>query len=183
MVPSYRAGSTIDGSKMVHAAVIYRGSARSPKLPFIDKSKPALLSYTGEGEQWQLSSGGEDSNLLQTYSTDDLRSSVVYRARCFKDQTEAAQYNSKPLGGPSIMTLEQILRTFAEDMVKRGLVATVEGALGMDRLKFALLILQTYTKYPMPAVDVALLPYNYCALGRLASWTQPIIDFLHICEH
>jgi len=45
------------------------------------------------------------------YKTEDLRMSVVYRARCFRDAAEASKFAGK--GGPDSMTLESILEKFA----------------------------------------------------------------------
>ena len=82
--PAPLAGSAIDGSKAVHAAEVYRGSAASPSLPFIDKSRVHVLRFEGptDDDGWVLKREGEP---LQRYSTDDLRLSIVYRARCFRE--------------------------------------------------------------------------------------------------
>ncbi len=40
------------------------------------------------------------------------------------------------------------------------------------RLDFAMMILDNYLPYPLPT---SLLPFNYCALPRLAPWTKPLL--------
>lgn len=72
MYPIPRAGALIDGSKTVHAAVVYRPEADAPVL---DKDKRNTLMYRGE-EKWQLMMGDE---VNENYVTEDLRMSVVYR--------------------------------------------------------------------------------------------------------
>jgi hypothetical protein len=72
MHPIPRAGALIDGSKTVHAAVVYRKDVEAPAL---NKDKRNELVYVGD-EKWQLMVGDE---VKENYDTEDLRISVVYR--------------------------------------------------------------------------------------------------------
>lgn len=171
-IPSYLAGSAIDGSKSVHAADIYLGGAASPRLPRIDKSRRNVLRFEGpaDADGWALRVNGEE--LLQRYSTDDLRMSVVYRARCFESADEAEAFDGN--GGPpeQKLSLSDVLSTLADEMVQRGAVASAEAALKLDRRTLAVLILDTFVHYPLP--QEAWLPFNYCALpSLLPTWAAP----------
>ena len=70
---------------------------------------------------------------------------AVYRARCFASAEEAAKYNTAPLGGTKLMSLDSILGIFARDMTEKGLTGSATEALAMDRLQFALLLLKVCT--------------------------------------
>ena len=58
-------------------------------------------------------------------------------------------------------------------MTKRGAVPTVETALAMDRQAFAVKLLDTFVRYPLPDRTVRAVPYNYCAVPRLLSSLLP----------
>jgi hypothetical protein len=72
MYPIPRAGALIDGSKTIHAAVVYR---KDLDAPLLNKDKRNTLMYKGD-EKWELMM---DEEVNQKYVTDDLRMSVVYR--------------------------------------------------------------------------------------------------------
>eukprot|EP01104_Vermistella_antarctica_P017475 TRINITY_DN6190_c0_g1_i1.p1 TRINITY_DN6190_c0_g1~~TRINITY_DN6190_c0_g1_i1.p1 ORF type:complete len:430 (-),score=101.56 TRINITY_DN6190_c0_g1_i1:45-1334(-) len=156
------AGSAVDGSKTVHAATTYFPDV-SP--PYIDRSKDNVLSYLGE-DKWHLTSNGE---VIQKYDDDDLRKTVVYRARCFKDEEEMERFKNQK--EEDNMKLEDILETFRKDLVARGKLSEGEVISPID---FNILILNTYIKYPLPVN--ALIPYNYCMLPRLYPWTETLLS-------
>ena len=97
-----RAGSAIDGSKVIHAADVYLPDGESapparansahrraaPPPPAIDKSSVnRLVRLAGpEPRRWAVQS---DNATVATYGTDDLRLTVVYRARCFGSAADA----------------------------------------------------------------------------------------------
>ncbi|KAL1507992.1 hypothetical protein AB1Y20_007594 [Prymnesium parvum] len=173
--PTPRSGSAIDGSKRVHAAEVYLGSSDSPALPFIDKSERNILSFEGPHDEggWKLRANGR---LLQQYSTSDLRTSIVYRARCFRGPEEAERFAGR--GGPhdELIPLEDVLKVLADEMVRRGVVASVHEALRMDRRALAIAILDTFVSYPLPSYG--LVPYNYCVLPRLVPrWAVSITTY------
>ena len=99
----------MDGSKVVHAARIYRPSAQVPTLP---KDKESTLVYSGQGEEWLLQLEGKT---IATYKTDDLRISIVYRARCFAHEEERDAYHAQT-GGNGGMQLEGVLRKLVDKM-------------------------------------------------------------------
>ncbi len=223
--PEPLAGSAVDGSKVVHAAVVYRPSAETP---FLDKSKVTSLEFAGN-DQWDLISGGEK---LASYTTDDLRISIVYRARCFKNKAEALrfisyQYASTPEEVPAAvaklkeakaaaagvtektkdvqdecdksnsgcrswtpMTLDSVLATFINDLVSRGRITRERGDylfngtasggkdLAEARLSLALLIMDEYIKYPLASPSEAIIPFNYCALGRLVPQLNGVLSYI-----
>ena len=54
--------------------------------------------------------------------------------------------------------------------------ASVEAALRLERKRLAMLLMDTFIKYPLPE---ALVPYNYCALPRLLPrWAQRVAGAL-----
>lgn len=174
-VPAYvpaepLSGSAVDGSKVVHAAAVFQPGVRPPVL---DKSKrnmlhfaPAASSSGSGGVQdgsWLLLSDEEE---VQRYATDELRFSVVYRARCFESEAAKHAYAGQDRGNAThtgdMMPLEDILETLSEDMVLRRVVSDRRELSRLSRLDLALKLLDTYIKYPLS--HTAAVPVNYCAL-------------------
>jgi hypothetical protein len=152
--PKSRTGTVTDGSKTVHAGTLYRPDA---DIPLINKSKTNKLVYNAETQLWELRS---DNEILREYIEDDLRITIVYRGKCFKDQEEAERYHNTE----EDMTLDGILAELSSDLLSRGAV-TEEELSEMARLDLALLIMDTYIKYPLP-YDEAIIPYNYCMASK-----------------
>lgn len=247
--PTPLAGSAVDGSKLIHAAVTYRPNEETP---FLDKSKKSELVYNKATDKWDLVSGDE---VLRSYGTDDLRISIVYRARCMLNEEERKLYNkhqyssspeeyqkneaeyqkdkaerkakkagkegdqgnNKASGGDDdvdgcasgkcrsweVTTLDSILQTFVNDMVSRGIITAEQGRLYMEgpsatsattpantsnttdqspaalkaaaRLDLAMLIMDTYIKYPLASQNEAVIPYNYCAIGAKYPQLTPLL--------
>eukprot|EP00127_Corallochytrium_limacisporum_P005941 Clim_evm18s215 gene=Clim_evmTU18s215 len=166
--PKKYAGSAVDGTKTMHAAEVYYPQR---KLPIINgMADNRLVNVDGKGEKWALVSGGET---LQTYDWDDLRVTVVYRGRCFKDKEEAEAYKNLP--DEKKMALEEVLAKLGDDLVKRGRVSQ-QKLDDMSRFDFAQLLVQEYIKYPYS--PTAIIPYNYCALPRLLPFTKPLLDMI-----
>mmetsp|Transcript_15918 Transcript_15918/g.26782 ORF Transcript_15918/g.26782 Transcript_15918/m.26782 type:complete len:447 (-) Transcript_15918:90-1430(-) len=161
-------GSIVDGSKVLHAAKIYRPEV---KAPFLDKNKLSQLVYVGN-DDWELQADGE---VLQRYKTDDLRISMVYRARCFADEAEAQRYAALP--EEEMLTLETVMEVFKKDMVSRG-VTTPAKLASMEPLAFLFLIMDTYITYPLPPWEFAWVPFNYCALPKQLPWTEPFFKMI-----
>lgn len=161
--PIPRSGTAVDGSKVVHAATVYRPDVVPP---LIDKSKDNVLKYVRELDSWKVSSNGET---VGVYNTNDIRATIVYRARCFVDAREAETFRALPES--DYFSLDSVLG-------RLGRVLLQEHGLDIDQrktspLNTALAILDNVIKYPLPA-DVYL-PLNYCALARLAPWTAPLL--------
>merc|ERR1712100_38043 len=113
------------GSKMVHAAMLYHPNE---DLPIIDKSARSELRYVGAGktEDWVLE---QDGKVLRNYTTDDLRISIVYRARCFASDADVKAFNDQniarentpnpdPSNPRSPLTVDTILNTLTADLEK-----------------------------------------------------------------
>jgi hypothetical protein len=164
VLPHPLSGSVVDGSKVVHAASVYR---MEDDIPLIDKSIVHWLKKeSGENDRWTLTN--ERDGVLRNYSFDDLRISIVYRARCFANDAELESYR-KTLHGKDgedgRMSLDGILEKFLADLIAKGKLAKGSTLESVPRLDLALMIMDVYIKYPLPSEPV--IPWNYCALGRL----------------
>ena len=89
-------GTVTDGSKLVHSATVYWPTHPAGPPPMIDKEKEVFLEYHGHEEgapenqlTWAVVQDGE---VLRSYNESEIRFSLVYRARCFKDAAESAKY-------------------------------------------------------------------------------------------
>ena len=172
VLPYPLSGNVVDGSKVAHAASVYRMHA---DIPFIDKSKVHWLKEVdgvksdddNDSGTWTVSN--DEDGVLKTYSFDDLRISIVYRARCFADQEEAdrfrAQLHGKD-GEGGRMSMDEVLSKFVGELVRMGKLKEGSTLDSLDRLELSLLILDTFITYPLPSTP--LIPWNYCALSRLA---------------
>jgi hypothetical protein len=161
MEPLPRSANVVDGSKVVHAATVYKRSAQMPYLKPVDKNS---LDYLGD-DKWVLRSNGQDKKHL---STDDLRISIVYRARCFRDKDEAERFKNQT----DFLTLDSILATLKQDLVRRGVQPP------SDPFQLGMVLLKTYTRYPLAPESNAAIPYNYCALPRLYPETASLISLV-----
>ena len=150
--PKPNSGNVVDGSKVFHASKIYRSDI---KAPFLDKNKDSSLRYIGN-DQWEVQSNNDN---IRNYTTNDLRISIVYRARCFKDESQIQEYKNDT----NHMNLKHILSVFTDDLIKKGKLQK-DKINEISRLDLAFLIMDTYIKYPLPPKNYALIPYNYCAL-------------------
>jgi len=153
----YLAGSCVDGSKLVHASRVYRPK---DQVPHLDKDKDSTLVYAGDNK-WELQ---VDGVAVKEYPASDLRISIVYRARCFKDEAELADYRAFP--DSERMSLDHVLSVLIQGMAKAG-VTSVEAANALPKVELALALLSHYIKYPLPSVDAQpVMPYNYCLLSK-----------------
>ena len=123
--PRPLSGSIVDGSKTVHAASVYRALEEPP---YIDKSIAHWLrKVPGEEDRWTLSREGGEADqgetILRNYTFDDLRISIVYRGRCFRDEEEAIAFRAQLHGSDGTggrIALQDVLSTFVQDLVERG---------------------------------------------------------------
>lgn len=161
MEPLPRSANVVDGSKVVHAATVYKRSAKMPQLKTVDQN---TLDYLGN-DRWMLRSSGQDRKEL---TTDDLRISVVYRARCFRDREEAEAFKNQS----EFLTLESVLATLRRDLERRGVAAP------SNAFDLGLTLLRTYVRYPLAPARVAAIPYNYCALPRLFPSVAPLLSLI-----
>jgi hypothetical protein len=161
VLPTPNSGSLVDGSKVIHASTIYRPKIKAPHL---DKNKDSVLRFVGDNK-WVIQSNGE---IIQNYTTDDLRIAIVYRARCFKDEEDVNKYKNyedkiKNKNFEDVFELSYILDTFTNDLIKRNIL-TENNKNNISRLDLAFLIIDTYIQYPLPPAKFAQIPYNFCAL-------------------
>eukprot|EP01094_Clydonella_sp_ATCC50884_P011068 TRINITY_DN2086_c0_g1_i1.p1 TRINITY_DN2086_c0_g1~~TRINITY_DN2086_c0_g1_i1.p1 ORF type:complete len:431 (-),score=189.18 TRINITY_DN2086_c0_g1_i1:129-1421(-) len=159
------AGSVVDGSKTVHAATVYRPGE---KAPLLEKSADIKLSYAG-GERWELR---EDGRLVRTYDTDELRWTIVYRARCFESEERRQHFHALP--DDERLELDEILDTLSEELVRRGRLSAGDE---VSRLDLAMLIMDEFISYPLPP-DHATFPFNYCLLSKLLPSLRPLTDLV-----
>jgi hypothetical protein len=159
-------GSIVDGSKIVHAALVYRPNVKAPKL---NKSHKNELIYLGE-ENWQLQSNGQ---IVNNYTTNDLRISIVYRARCFESEERAKHFNNLP--EEEILPLDSILNTLKKGLIAKGKL-TEQAAKDIAPMDLALKLMDTYLAYPLP--PHAIIPYNYCTLSKLFPAIKPALDLI-----
>eukprot|EP00595_Chromulina_sp_UTEXLB2642_P003331 CAMPEP_0196764640 /NCGR_PEP_ID=MMETSP1095-20130614/6544_1 /TAXON_ID=96789 ORGANISM="Chromulina nebulosa, Strain UTEXLB2642" /NCGR_SAMPLE_ID=MMETSP1095 /ASSEMBLY_ACC=CAM_ASM_000446 /LENGTH=375 /DNA_ID=CAMNT_0042120715 /DNA_START=82 /DNA_END=1209 /DNA_ORIENTATION=+ len=164
--PKYRSGSVIDGSKLLHAAKVYRPDVLAPHL---DKDKENVLVYD-TNDKWEVRSGDK---VIQSLSTNDLRIAVVYRARCFKSSKESEEYSKYT----SRMSLDNIINSLKDELVRRQIVSKARID-AMNELDLALFLTKSYIQYPLPPLEFTYMPYNYCALSKLLPWTKPFIELI-----
>jgi hypothetical protein len=164
--PEPQSAISVDGSKTVHASKIYRPDVKAPHL---DKDKDSYLVYVGN-DHWDLT---VDGTPIAHYNTSDLRMTIVYRARCFERAEDAERFKAR-IKSKDPMKLDYILETFKADLVKRGkLTHTTKQTI--SKLDLAMLIMDTYIKYPLAPAEVALFPYNYCAAKKLMPSLAPLL--------
>jgi len=161
--PKPLAGSIVDGSKTVHAATVYRPGVKAPR---VNKSADLKLIYVGD-DRWELLENGK---VFQTYTTDDLRWTIVYRARCFANEEEAVRFKNLP--EEETMQLEDVLNILKNDMIKRGKMSENDTS---SRLDLAITLMDEYIKYPLS--PNAIIPYNYCALPKLFPQLAPVLSW------
>ena len=115
-------------------------------IPLIDKSIVHFLKKeSSENDRWMLLN--ERDGVLRNYTFDDLRISIVYRARCFEDKEKMESYR-KTLHGKDgedgRMSLDGILNRFLEDLVSKGKLKKGSTLETVDRLDLALMIMDEY---------------------------------------
>lgn len=154
-LPLPLSGSVVDGSKVFHASKIYKSNIKAPHL---NKNKDSSLRYLGN-DIWEVQSNNEN---IKNYTTNDLRISIVYRARCFKDESEIKEY----INDTNIMNLNDIFNIFINDLINKGKLQK-DKIDTLNRLDLAFLIIDTYIIYPLPPIEYAIIPYNYCAITLL----------------
>ena len=143
------------------------------KAPHLDKDKISVLKYVGS-DRWEVQSDGQ---AIASYTTDDLRIAIVYRAKCFPSQDEAQRYRTFHEDQSNIMSLEGVISTLKDDLVEHKGISRAKLD-SMSRLELAFLLMEKYIQYPLPSFRDTLIPYNYCALPLIFPWTKSIVDFI-----
>ena len=168
-------GNAMDGSKVIHAAAVFQPSASPPRLNKDDVNALVFVDESDSGEaggKWELRTNGVARG---RWSPEDLRYSVVYRARCFPSEAARDAFNSAQRAGEGLLDLEtQIIDPLKEELVRRGAASSRSVLDALPRLDLALKLLD-FVVYPTPDV---FFPVNYCALSLKVPWLQRVVDFL-----
>ena len=182
LAPQPGSGSAMDGSKTVHAATLFEPGAAAPRL---DKNQRHALVYNATAAAaaaWQLVSGGQSRGAAHAWSEQQLRFSVVYRARCFRSERERADFAAALAAREGLMDLERdILLPLMREAARRRAAPSLEALQALPRLELAIKLLDVFVHYPTPAAPPWRLPFNYCALPRLFPGSRALaaaIDWL-----
>jgi hypothetical protein len=49
---------------------------------------------------------------------------------------------------------------------------------GLSKLDLGMLLMQEYIEYPLPTKEFALVPFNYCALGKEVPFLKPMLSLI-----
>ena len=163
LAPQPGSGTAMDGSKTVHAATLFEPGVAAPSL---EKSQRHALIFNATDATWALFSDGAPRGAAYAWTEQQLRFSVVYRARCFGSEAERAAFAAALAAGEGVMDLEaDILLPLMREAVRRRAAPSLESLQALPRLELGLKLLDVFVKYPAP--PHAWLPFNYCALPRL----------------
>lgn len=113
---------------------------------------------------------------------EELRVSLVWRARCFESEEEKARWHAHVASADRI-PMEEILDKLVDDLRRRGVLP--KGGPVPPPIELADLMMREYAPYPVANTDKAFIPYNYCAVERLApDWLKPALNFVldFFCE-
>uniref|UniRef100_A0A914EA31 Uncharacterized protein n=1 Tax=Acrobeloides nanus TaxID=290746 RepID=A0A914EA31_9BILA len=114
--PVPRSVSLLDGSKTMHAATLYKPKLRPPILPK-DAKNELVFSPEKEGDEtWELRSNDE---ILKKYHTNDLRITIVYRARCFESEEKRDNFHNWFTSGKDVRPVEVILNELKNELVEK----------------------------------------------------------------
>jgi hypothetical protein len=53
-----------------------------------------------------------------------------------------------------------------------------DALLQLPRVDLAMALMDYFVKYPLPAKEAALVPFNYCALSKQFPWMQPLLSYV-----
>lgn len=168
VVPSaFNKAVVLDGCKVAHGVERYRPES---DMPVLDKADSHTLVHTGN-HNWELRT---NNVVRKKYTTKDFRLSLAWRARCFKDEAEQADWR-RSMEDDRKMELEDVLSTLEQDLRSRGYLSG--GRPRPEPLEYAQLLLDVYGAYPIDNRHSAVIPYNYCLLPRIApKWASGILD-------
>lgn len=175
--PLPRAGTGVDGSKVVHAANVYRPNEMPPR---ISKDKSSELYYVGD-DKWVVREMDDPDNVLRNYTTNDLRISIVYRGRCFASEEKAKLFNDNLHNHDNALKLDDILNRLLQDLVNKNKI-TQSSVDTMSRFEIAETLLKNYIRYPKSPTEISKFPFNYCIASVkfpfLKSILSPFCDSL-----
>ena len=155
--PLPRAGTGVDGSKVIHAANVYRPGEIPP---LISKDRISELYYIGD-DKWVVREMENAKTVLRNYTTDDLRISIVYRGRCFENEEKAKFFKDNLHNHENALELDDILDRLLQNLVDMNKI-TQASANSMSRFEIAETLLKNYVKYPKSPTMRSQFPLNYC---------------------
>ena len=165
--PVPRAGTGVDGSKVIHAANVYRPSEMPPR---ISKDKHTELHYLGN-DRWVVQEVKDGApNVLRNYTTDDLRITIVYRGRCFENEERATHFKRNMHKHKNALKLDDVLERLLQNLVETNQISQ-SAVDSMTRFEIAETLLHNYVSYPKSPAAISYFPFNYC----IASVKFPIL--------
>ena len=164
MPPTFNTALVLDGSVIVHGVNIFRADEHPPIISPNDHNE---LRYLGN-DAWSLFANDQ---LVRSYKTTDLRISLVWRARCFSNNDEKADWAKHERE----ITVDQVLAKFLADMWDKGLVPRGTKPAPID---LAIMIVKNYISYPSD--DDSIVPVNYCMLGKVVPSLKGLLSY--VCE-
>ena len=144
-----------DGTRMVHGTQTFQKEVTPPPLK---KDSKYGIRYIGE-EQWEFfeySRVDDTKTTIRIYDESDLRITLVWRQRCFRDETELNRFRDRDLS--KRLDIHEVM-----DKMVSHLISTAKLASRPRRpVDVALALITHYTRYPFSPDYI--LPYNYCIL-------------------
>jgi hypothetical protein len=162
----YNAALVVDGVRVVHGVERYFPDTQVPPL---SKDSEIGLRYDGAGS-WDLVSDGD---VKATYPQEELRLSLVWRARCHASEEARDAYLAKHQTGwgEDLITVESVLDTLEADLRSKGVLKPGQGR--PPHVEFATMIMENYLQYPFDHKKPVWFPYNYCVAPRVLFWRLP----------
>lgn len=158
-------GVVLDGSIVAHGVDPF-GPLEAPPPPLNQLHAYSLRPSQQQPDAWHIWQDDRNMTLGHAYPTEDLRVSLVWRARCFRSQEEKQSWHAAPK-----LRLDDILDTLKADLRSRGVLSPFQEP---APLELALMLLNTYVHYPYS--PSATIPYNYCMLPRLFPSLSPLVS-------
>jgi len=159
--PIFNSAIVLDGSIVVHGVDLFK---KEYPFPILNKSDKNDIRYEGNDE-WSIYVNGVSKH--KRYQSKDLRISLVWRARCFKDEEEKKKYDNAPA-----LSIPKILDILYTDLKKKGVIKEAP----KDLMEAGLLLVDHYVNYPYPDT---LVPINYCMLGALYPKLNPYLSYIN----
>jgi len=162
-------GLVLDGVKVMHGVQRFQFSKSAP---VVGKDKMELF-HKGD-DIWIVRKGNSDdeSDVVATYKTQDLRISLVWRSICFPTAQHRDQWDPRFVA--ENMTTEKVILKLEEIMHSEG-----SGINKEDQVSWALGFVEHFIKYP--TAGKAWIPWNYCMLPSLISkegWMAVILQHI-----
>lgn len=145
-------GLVLDGSIVAHGVRPFMGQDATP--PPMDIRSEYTILFDEEKQVWEVIENGK---VLRQYNADEVRTTLVWRMRCFESEEERQSWREA-----ETLQLDDVLDTLVADMKRRGRL--VPGSSRPEPLDLALMLLEEYVEYPHG--NEAVFPLNYCMLAK-----------------